>query len=269
MIIDISAADVAVREAEDLTRLHVRSTNPDPASDARLLAGAGLGVIDGDGAALLDVARLYRMVREVPGALDPGPGWGAMLTYAERHGWTDPDRRHLRAHVVRGAREEEAAVPPQLFREVLGHFASGVAVVTSSGAAGPVGFSCQSFSSLSLDPPLVLVLPGRGSTSWPLIEATGAFCVNVLAADQQELCNQFARSGADKFAGVDWEPGELGLPRLAGACAWIECDIVSVESGGDHWVVQGLVRTLETGTAASPLVFHRGSYAELADRAAG
>jgi flavin reductase (DIM6/NTAB) family NADH-FMN oxidoreductase RutF len=150
---------------------------------------------------------------------------------------------------------------PSTMRSVLGHFPSGVTIVTGTTPDGPAGFTCQSFSSLSLDPPLVLVLPSRGSTSWPGIQATGRFCVNVLAQDQQALSTTFARSGGDKFAGVDWSPSALGSPVLAGATAWIDCTLDAVHDGGDHLIVVGAVHDLGAAEESAPLVFHRGGYA--------
>jgi flavin reductase (DIM6/NTAB) family NADH-FMN oxidoreductase RutF len=155
---------------------------------------------------------------------------------------------------------DPAGTDPQTMRAVLGHFPSGVTIVTGMRPDGPAGFTCQSFSSLSLDPPLVLVLPSRGSTSWPGIADTGRFCVNVLAADQGELSTTFARSGTDKFAGVSWTPSRLGSPILAGATAWIDCTLHAVHDGGDHLIVVGTVVDLAAGTGSPPLVFHRGAY---------
>ncbi|MCD2188671.1 flavin reductase family protein [Actinomycetospora soli] len=150
---------------------------------------------------------------------------------------------------------------PTTMRSVLGHFPSGVTIVTGIVDGEPAGFTCQSFSSLSLDPPLVLILPGRNSSSWPRIEATGQFCVNVLAEDQGELSTQFAKSGTDKFAGVEWTPAAVsGSPVLAGATAWIDCTLDASHDGGDHLIVVGAVQALETAELP-PLVFHRGAYA--------
>jgi 3-hydroxy-9,10-secoandrosta-1,3,5(10)-triene-9,17-dione monooxygenase reductase component len=154
-----------------------------------------------------------------------------------------------------------SSADPTTMRSVLGHFPSGVTIVTGTTPDGPAGFTCQSFSSLSLDPPLVLVLPGRGSTSWPGIEATGRFCVNVLAEGQRELSTRFARSGGDKFSGVDWSTSALGSPVLAGATAWIDCTLEAVHDGGDHLIVVGAVHDLGAAEESAPLVFHRGSYA--------
>ncbi|MGH9076425.1 MAG: flavin reductase family protein [Acidimicrobiales bacterium] len=159
-----------------------------------------------------------------------------------------------------------------LFRSVVGHFATGVVVVTGIGGGVPSGFTCQSFSALSLDPPLVFVGPGRSSLSWPRIASSGAFGVSILADDQEALARVFAMSGrdmpgAEKFRGVHWWPGATGAPRLAGAAAWVDCTIEAVHPAGDHYAVVGAVVDLAAGEGR-PLLFHRGGFARLgADRA--
>ncbi|WP_344570510.1 flavin reductase family protein [Streptomyces axinellae] len=166
---------------------------------------------------------------------------------------------------LRAVREDERApVDPARFRRVLGDFASGVTVVTApaaDGEAGPAGFACQSFASLSLEPPLVSFMVGRTSTTWPRIARAGVFCVNVLSAGQGELCRAFAVSGADKFAGVAHSPAPgTGSPLLAGVSAWIDCEIHAVHTGGDHLIVVGRVRALDAvDDGTGPLVFHRGT----------
>jgi 3-hydroxy-9,10-secoandrosta-1,3,5(10)-triene-9,17-dione monooxygenase reductase component len=157
---------------------------------------------------------------------------------------------------------------PSTMRQVLGHFPSGVTIVTGTTPEGPAGFTCQSFSSLSLDPPLVLVLPGRSSSSWPRIEATGRFVVNVLSAEQEELSTTFARSGGDKFAGVAWRRSGLGSPILTGATAWVDCTLYAVHEGGDHLIVVGAVHDLGA-PGDPPLVFHRGGYARTSPAGVG
>ncbi len=152
------------------------------------------------------------------------------------------------------------SIDPATMRDVLGHFASGVVVVTAAGPAGPLGFTCQSFASLSLEPPLVSFAPARTSSTWPRIREVGAFCVNVLAADQQHLSAAFARSGADKFAGVGSHAGPHGAPVLHGACAWIACALWREYDGGDHTVVVGRVHDLAADASRVPLLFHRGRY---------
>ncbi|MEU1478175.1 flavin reductase family protein [Streptomyces sp. NPDC005760] len=162
---------------------------------------------------------------------------------------------------LRCVREDERApVDPAEFRRVLGNFATGVTVITAPGTP-PAGFACQSFSSLSLDPPLVAFMVGRTSATWPRIAQAGVFCVNVLSADQGELCRAFAVSGADKFAGVAHDPAPAsGSPRLAGTLAWIDCTIHAVHTGGDHLIVVGRVDALGAGGDDAPLLFHRGRF---------
>ncbi|MEU8789947.1 flavin reductase family protein [Streptomyces sp. NPDC048643] len=162
--------------------------------------------------------------------------------------------------------DERAPVDPAEFRRVLGHFATGVTVVTApaSGDGDPAGFACQSFASLSLDPPLICFMVGRTSTTWPRIARAGVFCVNVLGAHQGDLCRGFAVSGADKFAGVEHDAAPAsGSPRLAGAAAWIDCTVHAVHTGGDHLIVVGRVDALGTGGAGDgvpPLLFHKGRF---------
>ncbi len=168
-----------------------------------------------------------------------------------------------RLHAVREGERRRVDAPEM--RRVLGHFASGVTVVTApaaDGEDGPAGFACQSFASLSLEPPLVAFMVGRTSATWPRIARAGVFCVNVLGAGQEDRCRAFAVSGADKFAGVEWTPAPAtGSPLLAGVPAWIDCTVHAVHTGGDHLVVIGRVDDLGTADEpAAPLLFHRGRF---------
>ncbi|MGP4019629.1 3-hydroxy-9,10-secoandrosta-1,3,5(10)-triene-9,17-dione monooxygenase reductase subunit [Saccharopolyspora sp. 5N708] len=149
---------------------------------------------------------------------------------------------------------------PASFRRVLGHFCTGVTVVTGLDGPRPVGFACQSFAALSLDPPLVLFCPSRTSRTWPVLERTGRFCVNVLAQSQQAVSTTFGRSGADKFAGLAWHPAPSGAPILDGALTWIDCRVEAVHEAGDHHIVTGRVETLGNPTNDQPLLFHQGTY---------
>ncbi|WP_295658839.1 flavin reductase family protein [uncultured Nocardioides sp.] len=149
----------------------------------------------------------------------------------------------------------------RLFREVLGRFASGVTVVTGLDGDSPAGLTCQSFTSVSLEPPLVLFCVARTSRSWPSIRRSGAFCANVLADDQAPVSEVMASRSADKFAGLSWVPGAAtGSPRIAGATAYVECSIQAVHEAGDHVVVIGRVLDLVPGAAEHGLTFHRGRY---------
>lgn len=147
------------------------------------------------------------------------------------------------------------------FRKALGRFCTGVTVIAAMGEDGPVGFACQSFAALSLDPPLVLFCPGKSSKTWPLIEATGQFTVNVLAHSQSDVSAVFGRSGTDKFSATGWTAAPSGAPVLDGVVTWIDCAIENVLDGGDHWIVVGRVGALSGGDDAQrPLLFYRGAY---------
>jgi flavin reductase (DIM6/NTAB) family NADH-FMN oxidoreductase RutF len=147
------------------------------------------------------------------------------------------------------------------FRQVLGRLPTGVVIVAGSDGERQFGLVCGSFMSVSLEPPLVAVCPAKSSTSWPSIEATGAFCANVLTAAQEQLARRFATSGGDKFAGVDWRPAPAtGSPQLDGVAAWIDCRVYKRIEAGDHWLVLGEVLDLSVHHDAGALVFHGGAY---------
>jgi flavin reductase (DIM6/NTAB) family NADH-FMN oxidoreductase RutF len=151
-------------------------------------------------------------------------------------------------------------------RHAMGHFATGVTVVTSVGAAGePVGTTANAVSSLSLDPPLVLVCFDRASLTLRAVRGHGAFAINVLAAPQQQLSRNFARRGlAAAWDEVTHRPGPHGCPRLDGVLAALECSVEHYLPGGDHEIVIGRVHDVETrGGDAAPLVFWRGAYVSL------
>ncbi len=159
------------------------------------------------------------------------------------------------------------AIPADRFRATLGHFASGVVIVTGSLDGQPRGLACQSFFSVSLDPPLVAVSIARTSTSWVDIEASGAFGINVLHSDQVGVCQTFGRSGGDKFADIGWTTHGTGSPRIAGSLAWIDCTIDAIHPAGDHLLVVGLVHEVQVDRGA-PLLFYRGRFGELHKHAA-
>lgn len=167
------------------------------------------------------------------------------------------------------ADDERLPVDPARFRRVLGHFATGVTVVTAhdpDDPDGPAGFACQSFASLSLDPPLVTFMVARTSTTWPRIARAGAFCVNILGAEQGALCRGFAVSGADKFAGVTYRAAPAtGSPLLASVPAWVDCRIQAVHTGGDHLIVVGRVEALGAADGIGPLLFHRGTFGRFSE----
>ncbi|MFB7874667.1 flavin reductase family protein [Nocardia sp. NPDC056064] len=154
----------------------------------------------------------------------------------------------------------EAGIPAAELRRVLGHFATGVAVIAAHDGTRPLGFTCQSVVSVSLDPPYVSFCPAKTSTNWPLLRAQGALCVNVLAEEQSALCRRFAVSGADKFAGVEWERAGNGAPALAGALAHIEVSVELEHDAGDHTVVLARIGALRAAEDRKPLLFYRGGF---------
>jgi 3-hydroxy-9,10-secoandrosta-1,3,5(10)-triene-9,17-dione monooxygenase reductase component len=151
---------------------------------------------------------------------------------------------------------------PSTMRAVLGHFCTGVAVITGRGDDRPSGFACQSVTSVSLDPPYVSFCPAHTSKSWPVIRTAGRICINVLAADQRAVCASFAVSGTDKFADIDWAPGDNGAPVLTGALASIEADTEFEHVAGDHTIVVARVTALHAHLDRRPLLFYRGGYGE-------
>lgn len=155
-------------------------------------------------------------------------------------------------------------VDPRHFRDVLGHFPTGVTVVTGIDSGGnPFGITIGSFVSVSLEPPLVGFLPGKKSRSWPSIAESGSFCVNILAAGQDELCWRFAKESAEgedsKFTGITWSPSTTGSPILPGVIGWINCTVESVSEAGDHWFVLGrVVEMSHENGVADAMVFFKG-----------
>lgn len=162
------------------------------------------------------------------------------------------------------AMSAQPAVESAKYRQVLGHFPTGVTVITAVADEVPVGMAVGSFSSVSLDPPLVAFFAAKTSSSWPRIRAAGAFCVNILGEEQEDVCRRFASKDEDKFAGLGWRSTALGSPLLDGVLAWIDCEIESVTEAGDHECVIGRVHELEVGHDGAPLVFFRGGYGRFA-----
>jgi len=145
------------------------------------------------------------------------------------------------------------------FRNTLGQFCTGVVIAAGICDGELKGFAAQSFTSLSLDPPLVAVCPSKTSTSWPKIRATGAFCINVLAADQKHVCDAFAKPGV--AADIGWRRGVTGAPILDDVIAYIDCHIEVEHDAGDHTIAIGRVRDIKiVAPQKAPLLFFRGTY---------
>jgi flavin reductase (DIM6/NTAB) family NADH-FMN oxidoreductase RutF len=153
------------------------------------------------------------------------------------------------------------AIDPTLFRETLGHYPTGVAVVTAVAEDGnPAGMVVGTFSSVSLDPPLIAFFPATSSGSFAHVRTAAAFCINVLASNQEALCRRLATGGAGKFDGVRWRSGPLGSPILEGAVSWIECTFEDIREAGDHLIVLGRVHEFAVERSTLPLLFFQGGY---------
>jgi flavin reductase (DIM6/NTAB) family NADH-FMN oxidoreductase RutF len=146
------------------------------------------------------------------------------------------------------------------FRHIMSHYPTGVCAVTSMCKGQAVGMIVGSFTSVSLDPPLVAFFPDRKSTSWPKIQATGRFCVNVLAGHQLDVCRALSSKDESKFDAVPHRYSDAGLPIIAGVVAWIDCDLHAVHEAGDHFITIGLVHALAIEHPHSPLLFFQGGY---------
>lgn len=160
-------------------------------------------------------------------------------------------------------RAVDGTVTPRMMKDVLRNFGTGVTVITAMSADGPVGFTCQTFASLSLDPPLVSFCPARTSTTWPRIRDIGRFTINILADDHSWLSDTFAQvgaTGADKFDGVDFTVSTGGSPVLEGVLAWVDCRLRAEHDGGDHTIVVADVLDLDAAPDVNPLFYFRGSY---------
>jgi 3-hydroxy-9,10-secoandrosta-1,3,5(10)-triene-9,17-dione monooxygenase reductase component len=145
-------------------------------------------------------------------------------------------------------------------RTVLGHFATGIAIITAVDGEEPVGMACNSFTSVSLNPPLVLFCAAKTSSTWPRIEAAGAWAANFLDEDGEELCRLFATRGADRFAHLSWSEYRTGAPVLHDALAFVDCETQDVHDAGDHFIVVGRVVELGYVHDGKPLLFYRGGY---------
>ncbi len=146
------------------------------------------------------------------------------------------------------------------YRTVLGHFATGVVLVTAVDGGEPVGMACNSFTSVSLEPPLVLFCAAKSSSTWPRIQASGKWAANFLDDDGEEICRLFAQKGADRFAHISYVPGRTGSPIVEDALAFVDCETAEEHDAGDHVIVVGRVIELGYKPEGKPLLFYRGGY---------
>ncbi|WP_244931509.1 flavin reductase family protein [Nocardioides sp. W7] len=157
--------------------------------------------------------------------------------------------------------EPEPAVIDALdMRRAMGLFASGVTIVTGMDDEDPVGFACQSFASVSLDPPLVLICADHRGRSWPRIRTSGRFTINVLGEDQRDLCNRFGSASGTRFTELAWDRSRWNTPSLPGVLLRIHAAVDDVRPAGDHDVIIGRVLELESLRSCRPLLFYRGLF---------
>jgi flavin reductase (DIM6/NTAB) family NADH-FMN oxidoreductase RutF len=149
-------------------------------------------------------------------------------------------------------------------RRVMGHFATGVTVITTISKNGtPYGLTANAFTSVSLDPPLLLISVDKKAESYPYFEESKVFTVNILSEEQEALSRKFAASGGDKFQGVAYHVGANGVPILDGVLTYLECKLYASYEGGDHTLFLGEIEQAET-KEVRPLLFYRGGYRSLA-----
>jgi flavin reductase (DIM6/NTAB) family NADH-FMN oxidoreductase RutF len=150
------------------------------------------------------------------------------------------------------------------FRRVMGHFATGVTIVTSHDGAGNIsGLTANSVASVSLDPPMVLVCVDKKSDSYPMFGASNTFAINILANEQETLSRRFAKSGGDKFTGVGYRLGVTGCPILTDTIGFLDCEVRHTFEAGDHTIYVGEAVEIEVGAEAEPLLYFRGGYRNL------
>jgi 3-hydroxy-9,10-secoandrosta-1,3,5(10)-triene-9,17-dione monooxygenase reductase component len=146
------------------------------------------------------------------------------------------------------------------FRDALGRFATGVAFVTAAPDGEPTGLIVNSLASVSLEPPLASFCPSRSSLTWCRMRGTGRFGVNILGRQHERFAARATPPGADRFAGLDWEPGHAGVPLLTDALASFEFETVAEHPTGDHWIVVGQVDNLRISPTKDPLIFFDGTF---------
>lgn len=160
---------------------------------------------------------------------------------------------------------EHAVLNSRAFRDALGLYASGITVIAGHDGDEPLGFTCQSFYSVSMDPPLISFSVMATSSTYPRIRSTGKFSVNVLSRAQQSVSNQFAQKGTDKWSGIAWSMSGGRNPVIEGTLTWLDCEIAAEHRAGDHIIVIGQVRAIGACDhhADEPLVYFRGGYRHL------
>ena len=164
--------------------------------------------------------------------------------------------------------ENPVSIDNRLFRDALGHYASGITIIGGMVADEPKGFTCQSFYSVSMTPPLVSFSVKLDSKSWPPIRSIGTFSVSLLSHHQEPISDAFASSSTDRWAGVEWAKTKGGNPVITGSLLWMDCDIHAEHEVGDHWIVIGKLKELskiDPVSAKEPLLYFKGQYRRLGE----
>lgn len=158
----------------------------------------------------------------------------------------------------------EQLLSAEVLKESFAQFPSGLTIVTASSPWGPIGFTCQAFYSVSLEPPLVSISVMKGTSTFPEIRKVGKFAVNVLSQGQSDVAMQFARKDGDRWNGVDWVVGDNGAPVLIESVTSFECEHWAEYEAGDHTIVLGKISAIHnSGTSTEPLVYHRSAFRQL------
>lgn len=155
-------------------------------------------------------------------------------------------------------------IDPAVYREAMGHYPTGVAVVTGFHEGQPIGMVVGTFTAVSMEPPLVAFMPQKSSGTYALLARSASYCINVVAADQLDLCRTMAGRGEDKFSHVSWTTSEYGAPQLADAVAHVHCRPSQEVEAGDHWIVLCSVEAMEVTRPVTPLLFFQGAYGQFA-----
>lgn len=253
----------------------------DPQPPERLdQAIARIGSRDGEAHVRL-APSVLRFLSSDAGSVEWDAKFDAMISYADSKGWLDTQGR-VRAHltcseavaptsatppITEHTTSHSAAVEPKLFRQLLGCFPTGVAVITTTATNGqPVGLTCNSFSSVSLEPPLVLFSLRKASSLASTFSESDGFAINILSQRQDALSGRFASSKiVDKFEGVAWRPGPSNMPIIDDCLASFECSVHAQHDAGDHLIFIGEVKHMHEGSADHALVFYKGAYRMLAE----
>lgn len=162
-----------------------------------------------------------------------------------------------------------AQIEPAVYREVMAHYPTGVAIVTGFDGEEPVGMVVGTFSAVSMDPALVSFMPQRSSGTYARLAGASSYCINVIAADQLALCRTIAGPGEHKFDGVAWHASEYGAPQLDDAVAHVHCRPYQEIEAGDHFIVLCAVDAMAVTRPAAPLLFFKGGYGEFAAAPSG